>query len=235
MPLPKKLAMREWIPTVPTTPEYRKLDEESSSDFTPYTQQSIPSEPSKIWKITRVATVGLFNAACLFAFVWWPSRILSAGISPVQKIPDLSAGTDHLESVHHCGRSIEEAKKLGCTWDLLAGSWLPQRCIDQELTDEFRAAGDWHFYVDKNGTEELMESELQYRVGPGMDYYTTLEYHRTHCSFQWRKMHRAMQSGGRIENALANYEHTLHCGFVFLQDGDLQDLLTEISVEFFYC
>lgn len=231
MPLLKKLASQKW-----STPaqEYRRVGDEASDDFDADTQQPITTR-AKASSIARGVIVALLLAGCFFGLVWWPSRLVSGATTHHQHLPSLTEGVDRLESVRHCGNSVEEALKLGCSWDYLANSWLPQRCIDQELSDEFEATGDWHFYEDRNGTKELTVDELKYRVGPNMTYFTSLKWHRTHCSYQWRKMHRAMKSGGRIENSLADYEHTLHCGWVFLQDGALDDLLTEISVEFCYC
>jgi hypothetical protein len=209
--------------------DYRRVNEEMSSEFP-------LRKTSRATSVLKATGIALVTGICLFLIIWWPSQLLSTALNKPGYSPAKSSVSDELESVHHCGPgNVEEAQKLGCTWDLLAGSWLPQRCIDKDLTDEFRNAGDWHFYEDREGTKELQEEELKWRVGPNMTYFTTLKYHRTHCSFQWRKMHRAMQSGRKIENALANYDHTLHCGYVFLQDGELHELLTEISVEFFYC
>ncbi|KAL9635102.1 MAG: hypothetical protein Q9164_003673 [Protoblastenia rupestris] len=165
---------------------------------------------------------------CILVIIWWPSRLLHTHNESL-----MSAATDNV--LHHCGDSVEEAQQLGCTWDSLAAAWLPPACIDQELTDEFRAQHNWTYFADKKGNEPLMEEELKYRIGKNATYFTSLRYHRTHCNFQWRKMHRAWERGTWIESALARYHHTKHCGFVGLQTMDLEDLATEISVEFMTC
>lgn len=138
-------------------------------------------------------------------------------------------------AVATCGSTIEEAMALNCTWDLLAAAWLPPACIDQELTEDFRSQGPWRYFADREGKEELTEEDLQWRVGEGNEYYTSLRYHKTHCSYQWRKMHRAMERGSKIENKLADYHHTMHCGYVQMQQGDMEDLLTKITVELMTC
>ena len=168
-----------------------------------------------------------------------PQHLKQSYVSKPGTIQKLHPATPHQSSEeampYHCGSSIKEAKELGCSWDLLSAAWLRPECLDAELTESFRNEDDWPFFADKEGQHPLKEEELQWRVGEGMHYYTNLKYHRTHCSYQWRKMHRAMERGSRIENKLADYHHTLHCGYVFLQDGKLDELLTEISVEFMRC
>jgi hypothetical protein len=81
----------------------------------------------------------------------------------------------------------------------------------------------------------LLEEELQYRVGEGKEFFTSLKYHRTHCSYQWGKMHRAMQMGKKIENKLADYHHTVRCDYVNMQEGDMEGFLTKITVEIMTC
>ena len=232
MPLLKNIASQKWASQEPA---YQQVNQAASDGFEPPLEQYTMKRSSRWGAVLRGAAIGIAAILLLLAVSWWPARLVSSTVSQHLAAPKHHEGKDELSSVHTCGDSIEEAQLRGCTWDLLAGSWLPQRCIDQELSDEFRTAGDWHYYANKDGTGELTEHELQFRVGPNATYFTTLEYHRTHCAYQWRKMHRAMQSGGRIENALADYHHTLHCGKIFLQEGELSDLLTAISVEFYYC
>lgn len=40
-----------------------------------------------------------------------------------------------------CGKSVAEALKLGCKYDLLASAWLPEQCRDDELSAEFDRSG----------------------------------------------------------------------------------------------
>ncbi|MCJ1442762.1 MAG: hypothetical protein MMC23_003259 [Stictis urceolatum] len=209
--------------------DYQRVGEEMTNDYP-------VRKSSRTRSILKGTALVLLISTCMFVVIWWPSQLLSAALANPRYTPTQSTVTDEFESVHHCGPGyVEEAKKLGCTWDVLASSWVPQRCIDHELSSEFRDAGDWHYYEDKAGTNELTEDELQYRVGPNMTYFTTLRWHRTYCSYQWRKMHRAIKSGRKMESELANYDNTLDCGEVFLREGELDELLAEISVGFSYC
>jgi hypothetical protein len=134
-----------------------------------------------------------------------------------------------------CGTTVDEARALGCKFDVLAAAWMPEACLDEELTEEFRNRGPWQYFADASGKVELSEEELSMRVGPDGMFWTTQKWHVIHCAYQWRKMHRAMQSGRRIESSLADYAHTKHCGHVFLDRSPLENLLTEITVEYLSC
>lgn len=204
---------------------YKKVGGEEADKFT-WIKDNELSKSSRIRSLLAGTVVAILTVVCIGAIIWWPSRLISA--HEYNTITD-----DNIR--HSCGGTVAEAQERGCKWDLLAAAWLPQACIDEELTNGFRDERPWRYFADRNGTEELFEPELQYRVGPNDTYYTTLEYHRMHCNYQWRKMHRAMQRGTRIESGLAKYHHTLHCGFVGLQEAGLQDLTTVISVEFMEC
>ena len=256
-PLLKKLATQKWHEQAWNQQMYKKIgDEETESSGPSDGRRRIFGTPVRT--IVSSLFIGTMAVFCVVGLVWWPSRIHAAqlqhkaehsykmadpdpqqlkqsSIVNVQKLHVAHNITEDELRPYHCGSSIKEAQELGCSWDLLSASWLRPECLDRELTDSFRAEEDWPYFADREGKFPLEEKDLQWRVGEGMNYFTTLKYHRTHCSYQWRKMHRAMERGTRIENGLASYHHTLHCGFVFLQDGQLDELLTEISVEFMRC
>jgi hypothetical protein len=247
----KQLVMPKWM----HEHVYEKVGDESTDGFPLGKEGRRIFLGVKTWSLVSGVVVAGLMAACITGIVWWPALIQAAQLAaynhshrldhspPVHSHHSEHHGTcnhspyskSKVDTVATCGSTIKEAKALNCTWDLLAAAWLPPACIDKELTDDFRAQGPWKFFADRNGTEELLEEELPYRIGEGKEYFTSLKYHRTHCSYQWRKMHRAMQMGTKIENKLADYHHTIHCGYVSMQEGDMEDLLTKITVEFMTC
>jgi hypothetical protein len=94
-----------------------------------------------------------------------------------------------------CGASIEEAKAVGCVFDILAMAWIPPQCHDPKLVDEFRQERNWRYWADQDGTVELREDELHLRSGPDQLIWATLEWHLIHCNYEWQKMNRAMIVG----------------------------------------
>ncbi|KAE9379518.1 hypothetical protein N431DRAFT_460771 [Stipitochalara longipes BDJ] len=119
-----------------------------------------------------------------------------------------------------CGNNPKEAIERGCEFDVLSFCWLPEQCLDRELTEEFRRAGPWTFYGDENKTSVVSEEEF------GMDnglVWLTNELHLTHCAFSWLKFHKAL-SNGKMLHAQLPLSHTRHCSMVLQHKGDRQDI-----------
>ncbi|KAM7219458.1 hypothetical protein V8F06_005192 [Rhypophila decipiens] len=109
----------------------------------------------------------------------------------------------------HCGNSSEEAFRNGCVIDLIPGAWVHPSCYDQELEKEFLEAGDWKWYADPEGKNELSQEFM--RRTPPSPVYVSLAYHDAHCAFTWRKLHRAATRGTPIDSHIGSYVHTKHC------------------------
>lgn len=117
---------------------------------------------------------------------------------------------------YNCGNSTEQALALGCYFDLLSVSFVPWQCADRELEAQFLAEGPWKYWADRHQTQELKQDELWKRpTMPNDSFHVTMHWHRLHCLYQWRKMHRALESGRRMDTSYKFYGHTLHCGAVF--------------------
>ena len=123
----------------------------------------------------------------------------------------------HLFVPEPCGKTREEALAAGCRFDWVGYSWLPPDCYDGELVDEFARRGPWDFYVDKEGTS--VAPFKQVRDGMLDRLYITTEHHMLHCTFQWRKMHRALEAGRPVDGYVGNYSHTSHCEAMLMMQG----------------
>lgn len=137
-----------------------------------------------------------------------------------------------------CGQSIAEARAAGCEYEVLSGAWMPPACLDPELNEEFRQIHDWKYYADADRQEEIPEPMLAEREGEEGAYYTTQRWHVIHCAYQWRKLHRAWESGRAVElgaHALGDFNHTIHCGTLYTDEVPMEQLETRIVVEFFSC
>ncbi|KUI54271.1 hypothetical protein VP1G_10659 [Cytospora mali] len=117
-----------------------------------------------------------------------------------------------------CGNTPAEARAAGCIFDIMAFSWLPPRCHDAELAEEFRQLKGWEYFIDLNRTRPLSQ-ELAL-TGEFAGLYTEFEYHLRHCTFLWKKMHRALLRGGggkmAIDSVTAGYSHTEHCSHMLM-------------------
>ena len=136
---------------------------------------------------------------------------------------------------YFCGNSTTEAKSLGCRFSPLTMSWLPDVCHDDELAAEFQAIQPWQYFNDQNGTREISLEDAAESAGTGMELWISLQWHVTHCSYVWKKMHRAWERGSRLEKTASQYRHTVHCGRVMMNRMDRDRLLTIVTPIFEQC
>ena len=137
---------------------------------------------------------------------------------------------------YHCGNSTEEALALGCYFDLLSVSFVPWQCADRELEAEFLAEGPWQYWADRHQTQELSQEELWSRpTMPNDSFHVTMRWHRMHCMYQWRKLHRALESGRRMDTSYKSYGHTLHCQEVFMNPRPDNATGGTVSIHFDSC
>ena len=114
----------------------------------------------------------------------------------------------------HCGLSPADARSHGCLFDPTSFSWLAASCFDEDLTRQFLDAEDWNWYLDI----ELQHKANRTAVLAG-EYellFVDLAYHLQHCTYMWRKLHRAVLSGSVVDGYVGSYNHTMHCGALLL-------------------
>ncbi|MCJ1310494.1 hypothetical protein MMC25_004158 [Agyrium rufum] len=135
-----------------------------------------------------------------------------------------------------CGSTPDEARSLGCTFDIISFSFLPPRCHDPELAAEFASLRQWEWFEDQNQTQPIPQEVALSGNYEGL--YVNWDYHITHCVFMWRKMHRAFQRGGKsaIDGYIAPEAHTKHCGMMLVRQGvGLETVNTRIHVKYPEC
>ena len=113
-----------------------------------------------------------------------------------------------------CGNSPADAIERGCRFDVMSFSWLPLPCYDSRLSAEFLALRDWHWYLDSTDGQEVPVNEVE--LGIHDQLFVTWEYHLNHCTYMWKKLHRAILQDGPIDGYIGNYNHTLHCAEVLV-------------------
>lgn len=104
-----------------------------------------------------------------------------------------------------CGHSTEEAKSMGCRYDILSNHWIPGVCMDEEAVKEYQMDGSWYGYADRNRTQLL-----SYESMGDMDfYYTSMRDHIVHCAALWKKQFRAFYvERTNVDTLIGSYEHT---------------------------
>ncbi|KAI1310392.1 hypothetical protein F5Y03DRAFT_392330 [Xylaria venustula] len=121
----------------------------------------------------------------------------------------------------NCGNSTAEAVARGCEYDELGAAWLPAHCIDRELLNVFHESGDgpgghWQYWSDVNHTHSMTLEEVGSLADDvGSRFYTTFQWHKSHCFFYLWKIQRSRSTGVTVEARYDNERHTKHCGEMF--------------------
>ncbi|PVH88365.1 hypothetical protein DL98DRAFT_366642, partial [Cadophora sp. DSE1049] len=133
-----------------------------------------------------------------------------------------------------CGTSRDEALSRGCHFDVVSFTWVPHRCFDEELSNQFLALRDWEWFLDPEALEKVdVRSVL---AGDHDHLYVTWEYHVCHCTYMWRKMHRAILKGVLLDGYLGSTPHTERCEMVLVdRQNPLNDTSTIVFTKFAEC
>ncbi|KAH7414533.1 hypothetical protein DE146DRAFT_640610 [Phaeosphaeria sp. MPI-PUGE-AT-0046c] len=126
-------------------------------------------------------------------------------------IPVLYLVTKAGAPYNHCGTTPTEARRRGCVFETTGFAWLPQACLDPTTEDQFLAYIKVHnltYYRDQECTQLVSLSEV--RLG-NQGFFVQETYHKTHCAFLLRKLHRRYIEGKPVDGMIMNIGHTKHC------------------------
>jgi hypothetical protein len=141
-----------------------------------------------------------------------------------------------------CGTTADEARALGCQWDIMTMSWEHPDCFDPDLTREFEELGPWQFYWSSRPGKEVPEPEMLSPIPPELvseqteRIWTDRRYHIMHCIYAWKMMHRAVERGWKMQGELTSYHHTEHCSQSLANTSVPMDaIITKANVQFPAC
>ena len=243
-------------------PKYKYLQEqqplswvEGEDDGTQ--QDSLIPRFCKDHRILRLTIIGL--SLCLGSLILIFLILVTLGIIQYSIITNIYAtgkfcGDSSLNPVPNqvsnlqkpdtftCGTTADEARALGCQWDIMTLSWVHPDCFDAELTREFEELGPWQFYWSSTPGKETPEPEMLSPIPPELvneqkeRMWTDRRYHIIHCIYTWKLMHRAMERGWKIQGELASYHHTEHCSQALANTSVPMDaIITKANVQFPTC
>ncbi|KAH8821359.1 hypothetical protein F5884DRAFT_767515 [Xylogone sp. PMI_703] len=136
-----------------------------------------------------------------------------------------------------CGSSPAEARTLGCRFDIMSFSWLPELCFDEELVEDFLARKKWIYYRQplSDGVESQVPMDEVF-AGDHEHLFVTWEFHKAHCAYMMRKLHRAVLASLPLDGYIGNYNHTKHCTEVAMEEGtDPNYIMTKIFTKYPSC
>lgn len=128
-------------------------------------------------------------------------------------------------NVYMCGDNPSEALANGCQFDMTSFSWLPPTCADTELMEQFLSRRNWTWYSDDNDDDHQQMTPIsQDEVSSGRHeiLHVSWEYHFHHCTYMWRKLHRAVLKGKPVDGYIGSMHHTAHCADILLQQDEMR-------------
>lgn len=114
-----------------------------------------------------------------------------------------------------CGNSWQEAKALGCHYDVLASRWYSDECYNDEVLQTMLKEVDFQWYGDANHTQPV---SWDLALSGEFDALWPLhDYHIMHCLYLWRRLHSAVVGHLYLDDDVYAYHHTLHCTRLIMQ------------------
>ncbi|KAL5362445.1 hypothetical protein BJX96DRAFT_177157 [Aspergillus floccosus] len=208
-------------------------DSDSELDTTTY----IPRNREHRYRGRKVLYV-LFGAA--IASILWSLGVIAlltsrlwetTATAPTQQPSDS-------DSIHilHCGDSPDQARAMGCKFQIHTYAWVPAPCFDEVLQNEWLDIRDWEYYTDKYDQGEPVN--ISVALAGERNLYSTWGQHIEHCAFTWRKFTRAQAgSGVLMTNRDLSYEHAHHCSDALRTkfEHPWEEVNTKVTVEFHMC
>jgi hypothetical protein len=183
--------------------------------------QKSPDDPSRLSHYIRLLPCfvffAIFSVFAIIAILFLDSRAAMSG--------GFKGG---------CGTSPAEARHLGCKFDIMTYAWLPPACYDHELTKEFQSLSPWEWSMNGNGSQQLSTDAVE--AGDVEMVYGNWRYQIMHCTYAWRKFHRAVLHGWPLDGYIRDYHHTAHCELTILTAAkDLNATDTSVYIKYPVC
>jgi hypothetical protein len=159
---------------------------------------------------------------------WAISRLLK---NPASFLAPISMNEDDWLS---CGKTPEEARSLGCVFDVLLSSWVHPDCHDPEFMESYVTKVKFPWFRYKNMTDPVQEAEV--RLGEYKTLYCHQDFHYMHCMYMWEVQMRAWKYGLPVDSGSWNLGHSGHCAQLMLEPKpEYPKNFTKNRLGFFRC
>ena len=121
-----------------------------------------------------------------------------------------------------CGKTFDEARSHGCTFDALTLTWLRPECSQHGNDGFLEAAGNetWRYWQEReDGLTELGHYDSLAYLPPGSIYLATYDQYLTHCMWILLRAHHALEHGERLDFQSISYEHSKDCLSLLLTEA----------------
>ncbi|OQE34597.1 hypothetical protein PENCOP_c017G07900 [Penicillium coprophilum] len=191
-----------------TSRKYDPIEEQSEDINT--SRYPVPNPTPKLIWVLFASSIVLCAAAITFLAVeirWHTTRPYTLSLYP-QIEP----------RKHTCGNSTEEARRRGCTFDVLSMNWLPDQCARDETQEfiDYSVNETWIYYRDRHAKHAIEDTDELSELGDKF-WWSTQREHLVHCAFMILRLHKVLERGGKIDHLTGSYSHTKHCVMMLLE------------------
>lgn len=114
------------------------------------------------------------------------------------------------DNVLDCGSTPDEAKDLGCHFDLFSYSWYPAPCYNGELHETFLAQHrddlEWqHMDYSPLATDDVLTGQ-HWSLHPTSGQFFDLQ-----CTYEWLRLIRALAEERPLDRKLSDLKHSHQC------------------------
>jgi len=166
-----------------------------------------------LYVVAVIVAIGMaFGLAALFAWIALKSDVRHHKHGHFISSP-VPVSMDE-DSWLSCGDTPQEARALGCVFDVMLSSWVHSECHNQTYMDSYVSRVQFPWFRDRNMTEPVSEEEV--RLGEYDTLYCYQDFHYEHCMYMWRVQMNAWKEGRPIDSGSWNLGHSEHCAQLML-------------------
>ncbi|OLN97661.1 hypothetical protein CCHL11_09627 [Colletotrichum chlorophyti] len=136
-----------------------------------------------------------------------------------------------------CGNSPDEARSLGCRFEVHNFAWVPPECYDDELGDEWDSHNDWVWSRSPNNSADTDKHFVaECRAGNVRTAWLPWYQHMAHCDIIMKKYMRSVMLFRPMDNWTSNWPHYEHCSRMMSRfDMDPMFYNSQIGLKFPTC
>ncbi|KAA8650341.1 uncharacterized protein ATNIH1004_003025 [Aspergillus tanneri] len=204
-----------------------------SRRYIPRNRQNLCSRPKILYALCGAGIASILWSISVIALLTSRLWATTAAAPPTPQHP---SGRESSIHILHCGDTPDEARAMGCKFQIHTYAWVPASCFDEVLQEEWLNIRDWEYYTDKYDQGEPVN--ISVALAGERNLYSTWGQHIEHCAFTWRKFTRAQAgSGVLMTNRDLSYEHAHHCSDALRTkfEHPWDEVNTKVTVEFHMC
>ncbi|GJC88617.1 hypothetical protein ColLi_11455 [Colletotrichum liriopes] len=139
--------------------------------------------------------------------------------------------------ITQCGNSPDEARKLGCRFEVHNFAWVPPQCYDDELADDWDSHADWVWSRSGNDSTDTDEHFMaECRAGNVHNAWLPWYQHMAHCDIIMKKYMRSVMFFRPMDNWTSSWSHYEHCSRMMTRfDMDPMFYNSRIGIKFPTC